>query len=219
VQNPNDAIRLKLLQFFHNRNVNATSRMGKRGSAIRISDLKSELKALHGFTQQQVVGNLNYLLDNGWVKELSIDKTVIVKGGTIPSTTKFYEITAKGIDEIEGGSRFRPRDRYAGINIIATGSNVITLGDGNIVNARYEGLHTALEELRKAVLDSTELGDTEKLDITADIETAKDQLAKREPNRGVLRALWSGLGKLATLETVARACERVRPLIGPLVGP
>ena len=48
----NNEIRKLLLDYFYDRNKNATSIMGKRGSAIRISDVKSELKSLHGLTLQ-----------------------------------------------------------------------------------------------------------------------------------------------------------------------
>jgi len=54
----------------------------------------------------------------------------------------WYEISALGIDKIEGGSEFEPKDRYEGINITATGTNVVTLGDGNVAN----GLHRVCME-------------------------------------------------------------------------
>lgn len=70
-----------------------------------------------------MVSNLNYLLDRGWVKELKVEKEVTLRGGTttVPSVTSFYEITAKGIDRIEGGSEFEIRERYGDINVNATG--------------------------------------------------------------------------------------------------
>ena len=85
-----------------------------------------------------ISGTQHYLIDNGWVKTFDIQKTVTVRRGTVPSTTTFYEVTAKGIDRIEGGSQFEPRSRYAGISIMATGSNIITLGDGNVVELRVQ---------------------------------------------------------------------------------
>jgi len=66
------------------------------------------------------------LIDDGRVKTVEIEKTVTTKGGTIPSTVTWYEVTAKRIDKIEGGPQFEPKEKYAGINVNATGNNVIT---------------------------------------------------------------------------------------------
>src|SRR3989442_10378728 len=98
--NPNDKIRRQLLQYFYDRNANATSRMGKKGSAVKISDTKKELKEKYELKQQQVMSNLTYLIDNGWVKTIDVEKTVKVSGGKIPHVTTFYEITSKGISKI-----------------------------------------------------------------------------------------------------------------------
>jgi hypothetical protein len=215
--NPNDEIRRMILQYFYDRNVKATSRTGKRGSAIKISDVKRELKEQHGLSQQEVMSNLTYLIDNGWVKTFDIEKTVTVKGGTVPSTTTFYEITAKGIDRIEGGSQFEPKERYAGINISATGSNVITLGDGNVVNAQYSELHTLLNDLKGAIATSHNLSEAEKLEFAVDVESIKNQLAKARPNKPIISQLWNGLQKLAPLAGIAEMIVRVAPLIQDLL--
>lgn len=60
------------LQYFYDRNKNATSARSKQEFAIRISDIRKELKASHGLTQQQVVGNLNYLMSQGWIAEAQV---------------------------------------------------------------------------------------------------------------------------------------------------
>lgn len=215
--NPNDEIRRQLLRYFYDRNNNATSRMGKKGSAVKISDARRELKEQYGLKQQQVMSNLTYLIDNGWVKTVDIEKTVKVGGGTIPQTTTFYEIAAKGIDKIEGGSQFEPKDRYSGINITATGNNVITLGDGNVVNVEYADLHSALEELKTAITSSNKISDTEKLDLAVDVESIKDQLAKSEPNKNIIGQLWGGLEKIAVISGVAEAYNKVAPYIQGLL--
>jgi hypothetical protein len=125
--NPNDAIRQHILRYFYDRNAQATSRFGKKGSAVKISDVKRELKAQAGLTQQQVMSNLTYLLDREWVKAIEQRKEVSTRGGTtVPSVVTFYEISAQGIERIEGESDFQTPERFAGINIQATGSNVIT---------------------------------------------------------------------------------------------
>ena len=215
--NPNDEIRHQILQYFYDRNSNATSRMGKKGSAVKISDAKRELKDAYSLKQPQVMSNLTYLIDNGWVKTIDIEKTVKVGGGTIPQTTIFYEIAAKGIDKIEGGSQFEPRERFAGININATGQNVITLGDGNVVNAQYADLHRALEELKSAVTESS-LVESEKFDAAIDIENIKGQLAKNEPDKTIVARLWGGLERIATVSGVTAAYEKAAELLGPLLG-
>ncbi len=215
--NPNDGIRRQILQYFFDRNAAATSRTGKRGSAVKISDVKRELKKLNGLKQQQVMSNLTYLIDNEWVKTFDIEKTVNVRGGTIPSSTTFYEIAAKGIDRIEGGSQFEPRDRYAGISITATGSNIITLGDGNVVNATYGELHEALGDLKEAITSSGNIEESDKLGFAVDVESIRDQLAKPEPNRSVIQQLWRCLEGLATVEGVSAAIARVSTLLLPLL--
>ena len=40
----------------------ATSARGKKGYAIKIMDIRKELKASHNLSQQEVMSNLNYLL-------------------------------------------------------------------------------------------------------------------------------------------------------------
>ena len=215
--NPNDSIRKQILQYFFDRNAAATSRTGKKGSAVKISDVKRELKERHALTQQQVMSNLTYLIDNGWVKTFGIEKTVNVRGGTVPSTTTFFEITARGIDRIEGGSQFEPRPRYDGISITATGRNIITLGDGNVLNTEYTDLHRALDDLKAAITSNSTLDEFQKLGCAVDVESIKDQLAKPEPNRGVIKQLWNALEHLATVEGLAAAATRVSTLMSPLL--
>jgi hypothetical protein len=80
---------------------------GKRGSSVKISDVKRELKASHDLTQQEVQSNLTYLISQGWVKEDVIEKSYPAPGGTlISSMSRFYSITAAGIDKIEGPGEF-----------------------------------------------------------------------------------------------------------------
>ena len=103
----NNEIRGLILQYFYDRKKNATSSMGKRGSAVKISDVKADLKAQHGLTQQEVQSKLTYLISQGWVEEKHIEKQIRARGGTvIPSVTTYYKITADGIDKIEGPGEF-----------------------------------------------------------------------------------------------------------------
>ena len=214
--NPHDAVRMQILQYFYDRNAGATSLRGKNGSAVKIRDVKRELKAKCGLTQQNVISNLNYLLDRGWVRKHEVQKTVIVKGGTIPSTATWYEISAFGIDKIEGGSEFEPKDRYEGINVTATGTNVITLGDGNVVNARFSDLREQLDDLKSRIASSA-LEEKQKFDVAVDIESIKDQLAKESPDKTTIGHLWSGIDRIARVCGTVDAVQKVWALIGPLL--
>jgi len=61
----NNEIRTIMLQYFYDRNDAATSARGKKGYSIKITDVRKELKASHGLSQQEVMSNLNYLLSQG----------------------------------------------------------------------------------------------------------------------------------------------------------
>jgi hypothetical protein len=216
--NPNDEIRAQILQYFYDRNSKATSRYGKKGSAVKISDVKKELKSEYGLAQQQVMSNLTYLIDQGWVKELQTERSVTTKGGmTVPRVVTWYEVSAEGIDKLEGHSEFEPTERYAGINIHAAGTNVITLGDGNVVNASFSDLHAALDDLKSALAQSDAIPDTDKLDAAVDIESIKDQLAKANPNPTVVSTLWGGLEAAGRVAGLIELIDKLRPLIGPLM--
>lgn len=163
------------------------------------------------------MSNLNYLIDQGWVKTLDIEKTVTVKGGTIPSTVRWYEIAAPGVDAFEGTSDFQQAARYEGININATGSNVITLGDGNVVNVQFKELHERLTQLKTVIAETQSLSEEQKFDMAVDIESIKDQLAKVKPDKTIISHIWSGLEKAAAVAGLIEAFERVRPLIQSLI--
>jgi hypothetical protein len=94
---------------------------------------------------------------------------------------------------------------------------VITLGDGNVVNAQFTDLHSALEELKAVISSCDKLDDGEKLNLAVDIESIKDQLAKPEPNKAIIGQLWEGLEKIAVVSGVAEAYHKVEPYIQALL--
>jgi hypothetical protein len=201
-----------MLQYFFDRNRNATSARGKKGSAVKISDVKKELKATHGLTQQEVQSNLTYLISQGWVEEDTVEKSFTAPGGTVmPSSTSYYKITAAGIDKIEGPGEFT-MPKFHGIKIEATGQNIITLGDGNQINAKFGELGAALAELRDAITRST-APETQKMEFVADLETIQSQLAKPEPNRGIVRAAWDSIKIAAAINGCTALMEKVSGLI------
>ncbi len=201
-----------MLQYFYDRNKNATSARGKKGSAVKISDVKKELKTANGLTQQEVQSNLTYLISQGWVEEDAVEKSFTAPGGTvIPSSTSFYKITAAGIDKIEGPGEFT-MPKFHGIKIEATGQNIITLGDGNQINAKFGALGESLAELRDAITKS-DAPDAQKMDLVSDIDTIQSQLAKAEPNRGIVKTAWEAVKGAATINGCVTLVQKVSGLI------
>jgi len=209
----NTKVRSIMLRYFYDRNAAATSARGKKGFAVKITDIRRELKALHALTQQEVLGNLNYLLSQGWIEEEKVEKSVPLKTGTvIPQSTSYYKISAAGIDKIEGPGEFT-MDKFKGIRIEATGRNIITVGDGNQVDASFENAAAGLVDLKNAILESQDVSESEKLDAVADIDTIQSQLAKETPNRTVIQSAWEAIRKL---NDVVGLTEKVAAVAGYL---
>ena len=212
----NNEIRRIMLQYFYDRNTNATSARGKKGSAVKISDVKKELKEAQGLQQQEIQSNLTYLISQGWVEEDTVEKSFTAPSGTvIPSSTSFFKITAAGIDKIEGPGEFT-MPKFHGIKIEVTGQNIITLGDGNQINAKFTDLGQSLVALRDAIIAST-TPESEKMTLIADIETIQSQLAKPEPNRTIIRSAWETVKGAASINGCASLVQKVVGLIGGFV--
>jgi hypothetical protein len=212
-----DGIREIILRYLYDRNQRATSRRGKAtGAAVTISVLRADLKKAHQLTAAQVHSNLTYLESQGWVEDRPVTKSFNTRsGGTIPSTTSYYIITAAGIDRMGGPSMFT-RDRFEGIRIEATGQNIITLGDGNQVNARFQALGEALAELRQAIKQSDAIDDAQKMDLVVDVDTLQTQLAKPTPDRQLVSRLWDGINRIASVAGLADAAAKIGALLAPL---
>jgi hypothetical protein len=214
----NDEIREIILRYLYDRNQVATSRRGKTtGAAVTISVMRRDLKASHDLTLQEIHRNLTYLESQGWVEDRPLAKSFATKrGGVIPSVTSYYIITAAGIDRIGGPSSFM-RDRFEGIRIEATGQNIITLGDGNQVNAQFRELGEALAQLRDEIKASDTVDDAEKLALVVDIDTLQTQLASPKPNWEIVSALWQGISRAAAVAGLATAAAKVGALIAGLL--
>ena len=206
-----------MLRYFYERNANATSERGQRGSQVGIRDAKRELKALHGLTQPQVMADLTYLIDSGWVGRIEEQRSFQTSRGTHqPSTSVWYKITNTGIDLIEGqSSAFRRADPFAGINITAVASTV-QVGDDNYTSARFNGLSTELDALRDELVGSSTLDEPTKMAAAADIETLKMQIAKPEPNPAIVREALGGIEKVATVAGVVGRISSVAVRLGEL---
>jgi hypothetical protein len=88
--------------------------------------------------------------------------------------------------------------KFHGINIHATGQNIITLGDGNQIDAQFGELGKALVELRDAITKS-DAAEGEKMSLIADIDSIQSQLAKPQPNKGIIAAAWEAVKAAAAI--------------------
>jgi len=167
-------------------------------------------------SQQEVQSNLTYLLSQGWVHEKKIEKGYVTKTGTrMPRATPYYEITAAGIDKIEGPGEFT-MPKFHGIKIEATGQNIITLGDGNQISAQFGELGKALVELRDAITASA-APEVDKLTLVANIDTIQSQLATPQPNKGILKAAWEVVRGAAAINGCIGFVQKVAGLITNMV--
>jgi hypothetical protein len=211
-------VRALILRYFYDRHRCATSPRGKKGFAVKITDIKRELKAAHDLAQTDVVSNLSYLMSQGWIDEERIEKNVPLKSGTVvPQSTSYYKINARGIDKIEGEGEFT-MDKFKGINIKAIGQNIITVGDGNQVDAHFEDAAGALVDLKQALLATSSVTEQQKFEAVADIDSIQSQLAKATPSKGVIQAAWEGLKKLDTVLGIADKVSRLAGLLRPFLG-
>lgn len=205
-----------MLQYFYVRNINSTSARGKKGSAVKISDVKKELKASHGLIQQEVQSNLTYLISQGWIEEERIEKSFTTpRGAAVPSSTSYYRITAAGIDKIEGEGEFT-MPKLHGIKIEATGQNIITLGDGNRIDARFSELRTALVDLHDAITRSS-VPEEQKISLVADIDTVQAQLVKPTPNKGIISTAWETIKGAAAINGCADIVAKIAGLISGFI--
>ena len=106
--------------------------------------------------------------------------------------------------------------KFHGIKIEATGQNIITLGDGNQINAQFSELGQALAGLRDAVTRS-EISEGQELEYVADIETIQSQLAKPKPSSGIIKAAWETVKGAASINGCAMFIHSISELIARFV--
>lgn len=104
-------------------------------------------------------------------------------------------------------------------SIIGSPNAHITSGDISLgYPPDQQRLLESLEAIRKAVVESPGLSSDQKSEAVADIESARTQIRKKEPNRSVIKAVWESLwptlDKLATESVVAAAVEVIKSYIG-----
>lgn len=212
--NPNDHVRDEILRYLYEVHSKAKS---PKSAGQGIRDLQKALRS-HGYKQQVVASNLDYLIQKGWVREEVIERTFTTPRGTTQSSEKRrYKISDTGIDKLEAASTYQRPTMAEHVNI-TTINGVTVVGDGNVVNTAFTDLSQVLTDLRTAVLEVETLSDEEKLNVAADIDALQSQLQKPEPDRAIVGTLWKSIEASAAVAGVADLVERAGHLITPLVG-
>jgi hypothetical protein len=211
--NPNDAVRDAILRHLYDVHRQASS---PQTAAKKISDIQKAMKAL-GIQRSQVGGNLDYLIDTGFVVAVVEQRSYPSRGGTVQSSpVRTYKVSHKGVDRMERASLFQQPPTGQHINV-TTINGVTVVGDQNVVNTLYTDLSQALTALRADVLASDTLGEEDKLNAVADIDTIQSQLQKPRPNAGLIRQAWTGVEAIATAAGVVEAAERIAGLISQIM--
>ncbi|HAT1965717.1 TPA: hypothetical protein I8Z55_001346 [Legionella pneumophila] len=202
-----DFIRENILNYLYDISSNARS---PTSAAIGIRDMQQGLREKFGYKQQEVSSNLNYLIDKKWVLvETETNEFKTKEGTTRKNEVKKYRITSKGMDHIEGPSKFAGQSNYAGINISNISGTVI-LGNSNIlVYEKYEDLYNNIDILHRNILDDSELDDSLKLEIASDLASIKNQLSKGTPDSGIIKKLWGVVEKSVTLNRFAEILSKI----------
>ena len=62
------------------------------------------------------------------------------------------------------------------------------------------------------------ISEDKKADYLADIETIKSQLARKNPDRDIIKRAWERIEKLSTLEGFVQLLDRAWKFLKPLLG-
>ena len=217
-QKPLDEIRETILHFFYDTHKKASSPKKVR---LKILEAKSGLKEL-GLSGNEVVSNMEYLIDGGWLsRETEQKEFTTPKGVKVPSETHLYKASNKTIDHFDKGKSIFMKQDGSGINITnIQGVTTLTVGDNNdvVVNAELSDLWSKLEDFNKSIREG-KLSDEDKLNYTSEIKTIQTQLQKQKPDKSIISKAWDNLKNLASgAETLSTIYSTISPIIKALIG-
>ena len=210
-----DEIRESILKYFYDAWKNPR---GMESHKLMISKICSDLKE-KGIEKKYVIRNLHYLIETKWVVEEIKESQYITVKMRIPTEKKTYYISQNGIDFFDKPSKFQKTNPLAGVNMGNVVNSVIILGDNNYVRNENKVLGESLGKFGNQIRLSSELSDDEKIDYQAEINTIKSQLAKINPDKGIIEKSWNILKKgVATIGGIAGVYNTVKPLIDSFLG-
>jgi hypothetical protein len=210
-----DTVRKVILKFLYE--VHETARSLK-SNRVPVSKLKQELKK-RGFKEQDIMSELDYLIEAGWVKvETEEYEFTTPKGFVRRNVKEYYKISDAGINYFEGPSEFqRVEKSISGIKVTNIQGVTVIGGNNLVVNTQYLDLFRRLSVLSEVVRTSDQFSDEEKLNYIKDMDTIKDQLAKPSPDKSIIKLAWEKLKPLATVSSIITFFKYVADAIGGLI--
>jgi len=222
-QMTDDEIREILLEYLYNSWYNSR---GMEGVRQKLTDIEGGVKRKYpDLKRQEIVRNLYFLSELGWVHIDKEEKTFRTERASYPSTSVYFRISAEGITRYEGKSKFQKiQNPYIGINLNEVkGITAINIGDGHqiVVSSDYKPLYEVLVDLEKAIQESKEISNEQKLTIVSNIETIKAQLSNQTPDKSIIRKVWENielaLSSAIGIEWLAKKVEFIRSIIEKLL--
>ena len=212
-QPTDEEILLEILRFLYDTHRKAGTRSGGR---LQINELKRGLRGL-GLKPAEITRNLDYLVQNEWVVEETQAYTLTRRGQVFSSKRTTYRISSRGIDLFQGPSQFQAPGSLYGMNIVQTAPGIIQVGSFNFVNSEFLDIFNALDSLGQAVATTDLIPGDEKLATLADIKTMQAQLMKPEPEKTVLRTMWSSIQRAGQIGAFVSFVERIGRLVLPFL--
>lgn len=208
-----DEVRSLILDFLYDHHRKAR---GVRAQELKLRQIQSAMKNSHGLAGKDVAANLDYLVQKGWVREIVRERTfTTARGAEVPQEQVSYKISDVGIDRVEGESKFKKQSPFGAINI-GNVQGAVLVGNHNVVNNEFVPLVEHLGALERAI-SGLDIPDTEKLSAIADLETMKGQLAKADPDRGILKKAWEGVERIVTAHGFGTLLLEAGKHLAPLI--
>lgn len=205
----NDFVRETILRILYRHHKNSR---GIKNISVGIRELQSLLKE-YNFKGAEINSNLDYLVQKGWVREVKITSQFNTNSGFQKTNEKItYKISDIGIDKLEGASLYSEIESTSRINITNI-KGVTIIGDGNVVNTEMVELSSLLHNFKDLVYSSDNLDQTQKLSVSADIDSIQSQLTKPKPMIDIVKNLWSGIETIVTASEFMDLLNKVGVMI------
>ncbi len=167
----------------------------KRGDWVALHYACMEVKKLiDGLDRKDVLREIYYLIDEGYIKKRTETTKGILAGGSYK--TEQIRISSTGIQRFEK-TKFTKQRRFSSISLEGD-NNVVVFGDnlGSITQTKG----SSIEELNKLIeaTKQSSLSEEEKMNLIGDIETIKSQLIKPNPIKAVIQSAWLSISAAAT---------------------